>query len=159
MSAGCTNQEVMRRLCLPASLRTSSREFWVQVRCAYLASERTYLDTRLKIDPNFVAVAGGLKERYLLAMLSNDVTERSAYLRRRFALDRLFTSVVISGDHGFRQPDRRLYDALLQSLNVAPHRCVFVEASRKIWRRRRNWGCAHYAESETIAIRPRTSSP
>jgi len=60
-------------------------------------------------------------------MLSNDISEWSAYLRRRFALDRLFTSVVISGDHGFRKPDRRLYQVLLRSLGAAPQRCVFVD--------------------------------
>jgi HAD superfamily hydrolase (TIGR01509 family) len=101
-------------------------EFWARVGCAP-ASEREYLDTQLKLDPDFIAVAEQLKERYLLAMLSNDVSEWSAYLRRRFALDRLFASVVISGDHGFRKPDRRLYQVLLRSLNAAPRRCVFVD--------------------------------
>jgi len=125
---GCTDREVIRKLYLPASLgQMSSREFWVRVGCAYPASEREYLDTQLKLDPDFVAVAERLKKRYKLAMLSNDVSEWSAYLRRRFALDRLFTSVVISGDHGFRKPDRRLYQVLLQSLGVAPYRCVFVD--------------------------------
>ena len=124
---GCTNPEAIRQLYLPASLgRISSQEFWARVGCAP-ASEREYLDTQLKRDPDFFAVAEQLKERYLLAMLSNDVSEWSAYLRRRFALDRLFASVVISGDHGFRKPDRRLYQVLLRSLNAAPRWCVFVD--------------------------------
>ena len=63
----------------------------------------------------------------MLAMLSNDVSEWSAYLRGRFALNRLFESVVISGDYGFRKPDRRLYEVLLRSLSVAPHQCIFVD--------------------------------
>jgi putative hydrolase of the HAD superfamily len=125
---GCTSREAIRKLYLPASLgQMSSREFWVRVGCAYPASEREYLDTQLKLDPDFVAVAEQLKKRYELAMLSNDISEWSAYLRRRFALDRLFTSVVISGDHGFRKPDRRLYQVLLRSLGAAPQRCVFVD--------------------------------
>jgi HAD superfamily hydrolase (TIGR01509 family) len=125
---GCTNREAIRQLYLPASLgQMSSQEFWVRVGCAYPASERKYLDTQLKLDPDFVAVAERLKKRYVLAMLSNDVSEWSAYLRRRFALDHLFTSVVISGDYGFRKPDRRLYQILLRSLGAAPQRCVFVD--------------------------------
>lgn len=124
---GCTNVDTIRQLYLPASLgRISSQEFWARLGCAS-ACERAYLDTQLKLDPDFIAVAERLKKRYVLAMLSNDVSEWSAYLRRRFALDRLFTSVVISGDYGFRKPDRRLYQILLRSLNVAPHRCVFVD--------------------------------
>ena len=125
---GGTDREAIRQLYLPASLgQISSQEFWVRVGCAYPASEREYLDTQLKLDPDFVAVAERLKKRYVLAMLSNDVSEWSAYLRRRFALDRLFTSVVISGDYGFRKPDRRLYQILLRSLGAAPQRCVFVD--------------------------------
>lgn len=124
---GCTNGDAIRQLCLPASLgRISSQEFWARLGCAP-ACERAYLDTQLKLDPDFIAAAERLKKRYVLAMLSSDVSEWSAYLRRRFALDRLFTSVVISGDYGFRKPDRRLYRILLRSLNVAPHRCVFVD--------------------------------
>jgi putative hydrolase of the HAD superfamily len=125
---GCTNGDAIRQLYLPASLgQISSQEFWTRIRCTYPASEREYLNTQLTLDPDFVAVAERLKKRYVLAMLSNDVSEWSAYLRRRFALDRLFSSVVISGDHGFRKPDRRLYHVLLRSLSVAPHQCVFVD--------------------------------
>jgi len=124
---GCRNGDAIRQLYLPASLgRISSQAFWARLGCAPVC-ERAYLDTQLKLDPDFIAVAERLKKRYMLAMLSNDVSEWSAYLRRRFALDRLFTSVVISGDYGFRKPNRRLYQILLQSLNVAPHRCVFVD--------------------------------
>ena len=124
---GCTNRETIRQLYLPASLgRISSQEFWARVGCAP-ASEREYLDTQLKLDPDFIAVAEQLKKRYVLAMLSNDVSEWSAYLRRRFALDRLFASVIISGDYGFRKPDRRLYEVLLRSLSVAPNQCIFVD--------------------------------
>lgn len=83
--------------------------------------------TQLNLDPDFLAIAERLKKRYVLAMLSNDVSEWSAYLRRRFSLDRFFASVVISGDHGFRKPDRRLYHVLLESLSVASSRCVFVD--------------------------------
>ena len=124
---GCTNGDAIRQLYLPASLgRISSQEFWARLGCVP-ACVRAYLDTQLKLDPDFIAVAERLKKRHVLAMLSNDVSEWSTYLRRRFALDRLFTSVVISGDYGFRKPDRRLYQILLRSLNVAPHRCVFVD--------------------------------
>jgi len=125
---GCTNRDRVRKLYLPASLgQISSRKFWTHIGCAYPASERKYLDTQLTLDPDFVAVAEQLKKRYVLAMLSNDVSEWSAYLRSRFALDRLFASVVISGDQGFRKPDPRLYHVLLRSLNVAPQQCVFVD--------------------------------
>ena len=125
---GYGNRTAIRQLYVVASLgRISSKEFWEQVGCAYPDVEKQYLDTQLTLDPDFVSVAERLRRRYGLSMLSNDVSEWSAYLRRRFDLDRLFTSVIISGDYGYRKPDPRLYEILLESLGIASHRCIFID--------------------------------
>lgn len=125
---GYRNRESIRQLYVVASLgRIPSKEFWEQVGCGYPDIERQYLDTQLIVDPDFISVAERLKSSYVLSMLSNDVSEWSTYLRKRFDLDRLFTSVVISGDYGYRKPDPRLYEILLESVDVTPHRCIFID--------------------------------
>jgi putative hydrolase of the HAD superfamily len=125
---GYENREAIRQLYATASLgRISSKGFWEQVGCEYPDIEKQYLDTQLMIDPDFIPVAERLKNGYTLSMLSNDVSEWSAYLRKRFDLDRLFTSVIISGDYGYRKPDPRLYEILLKSLGIASHRCLFID--------------------------------
>jgi len=125
---GYEDRGAIRQLYAVASLGCiSSKGFWEQVGCGYPGIERQYLDTQLIVDPDFIPVAERLKSGYVLSMLSNDVSEWSAYLRRRFDLDRLFTSVVISGDYGYRKPDPRLYEILMESLGITSHRCIFID--------------------------------
>jgi epoxide hydrolase-like predicted phosphatase len=44
--------------------------------------------------------------------------------------DRLFDTVVISGEVGVRKPDRRIYRLAAERLGVAPEQCVFVDDLR-----------------------------
>ena len=62
-----------------------------------------------------------------LACLSNDVSEWSLALRRRFGLDRYITTWVISGDVGVRKPSPEAYAALSGALAVAPSQILFVD--------------------------------
>jgi len=127
-----TDRPTIHHLYMEASLgHISSKEFWEQVGGDYPAIERRYLDTQLTLDPDLLPVAEQLKGRYTLAILSNDVSEWSVYLRRKFHLERLFTINIISGDYGYRKPDRHLYDVLLKSLCVAPRRCIFIDDQPK----------------------------
>jgi FMN phosphatase YigB (HAD superfamily) len=74
-----------------------------------------------------MSVARGLAERYHLAILSNDVKEWSAHLRRRFGLDELFSVAVISGEVGWRKPGVEIYACLLERLQALPQECVFID--------------------------------
>jgi len=127
-----TDRSTIHHLYMEASLgHISSREFWEQVGGDYPAIEQRYLDTQLTLDPDLPPAAEQLKDRYTLAILSNDVSEWSVYLRHKFHLDRFFTTSIISGDYGYRKPDRHLYDVLLKSLCVAPRRCIFIDDQPK----------------------------
>jgi len=127
-----TDRSTIHHLYMEASLgHISSREFWEQVGGDYPAIEQRYLGTQLTLDPDLPPAAEQLKDRYTLAILSNDVSEWSVYLRHKFHLDRFFTTSIISGDYGYRKPDRHLYDVLLKSLCVAPRRCIFIDDQPK----------------------------
>jgi len=114
---------------LQASLgEISSQEFWRSLDFTdWRAVEKNYLDTCLALDPCFVKVAERLADSYHLAMLSNDLGEWSAYLRKRFDLNRLFKVVIISGDVGLRKPDRRIYELLLSEINAPAENCIFFD--------------------------------
>jgi HAD superfamily hydrolase (TIGR01509 family) len=62
-----------------------------------------------------------------LACLSNDVSEWSALLRRRFGLEKYIKTWVISGDVGVRKPSPAAYAALARSVGVDPARILFVD--------------------------------
>lgn len=83
-----------------------SKEFWQLLGFDnWRETEKDYLGTCLTLDKNFRKTVQQLQRNFNLAMLSNDVSEWSAYLRQKFELDYSFKTVIISGDVGYRKPD------------------------------------------------------
>ncbi len=126
--------EKINEMYLRASLgEISSFDFWKELGFGdeYLEIEREYLDTCLEIDPDFIGVAKPLTKNYFLAILSNDVKEWSNYLCTKFGLNRLFKIVVVSGEVGYRKPDKRIYNVLLNRIQSSPLDCVFVDDRSK----------------------------
>jgi putative hydrolase of the HAD superfamily len=90
-----------------------------------------YLDTCLELDEGFIPLAQTLLTKYNMAMLSNDVSEWSKYLRRKFNLDKYFIASVISGDVGIRKPSAGIYHALLETTGYLPDDCIFIDDNTK----------------------------
>ncbi len=107
----------------------SPRAFWEAIGLGkeYPAVEKEYLDTCLQLDPAFVETAEQLLGKYSLAVLSNDISDWSAYLRRLHGLDRLFRAVVISGEAGVRKPAPEIYRILLDRLGAKGGDCAFID--------------------------------
>ncbi|VVB97505.1 Phosphoglycolate phosphatase [uncultured archaeon] len=126
--------EKINEMYLRASLgEISSFDFWKELgfRSEYPEIEREYLDAYLTIDPDFIETARTLVKNYYLAMLSNDVKEWSAYLRAKFDLNSLFKIIIISGEVGYRKPDKRIYNILLERIQSSPSNCVFIDDRAK----------------------------
>lgn len=126
--------EKINEMYLRASLgEISSFDFWKELGfySEYPEIEREYLDTCLKIDPDFMETARTLSKNYCLAMLSNDVREWSNYLRTRFDLNGLFKTIIISGEAGYRKPDKRIYKILLDRIRSSPSDCIFIDDRAK----------------------------
>jgi putative hydrolase of the HAD superfamily len=104
-------------------------EIWKNLGAKHLYPdiEKEFLDKRFKIDKTFYNVVKKLKKSYNLAVLSNDVKEWSAYLRKKYDLNKYFKVVVISGDVKARKPDKKIFDILLRKLKTAPKNCVFID--------------------------------
>jgi|BarGraNGADG00212_1021973.scaffolds.fasta_scaffold04520_2 HAD superfamily hydrolase (TIGR01509 family) len=62
-----------------------------------------------------------------LACLSNDVSEWSLLLRRRFGLDKYVSTWVISGDIGVRKPSAEAYATLSRAVGIDPGQILFVD--------------------------------
>ena len=93
----------------------------------YPEIELEYLDIQLTIDQQFLELANKYKEKYKLCLLSNDVSEWSKYLRKKFGLNEIFDEIIISGDVGLRKPDKAIYKLLLITLQASPEDCVLVD--------------------------------
>jgi putative hydrolase of the HAD superfamily len=68
-----------------------------------------------------------IRSGYRLACLSNDVSEWSLKLRRRFGLERYIRHWVISGDVRARKPEPRIYAALVARLCAPAESLLFVD--------------------------------
>ena len=91
--------------------------------------EKEYLDKQLTIDNDFLDLALEFKQKYKMALLSNDVKEWSCYLRQKYGLNDIFNEVMISGDVGLRKPNKKIFNLLLEKIKAPPDSCIFVDDS------------------------------
>ena len=81
---------------------------------------------QLGLYPYAREVLDALRERYPLALVTD---AQSAYARgelHRVGLLGYFDPIVVSGDYGYRKPDRRLFQAALDGMNVAAENAMYV---------------------------------
>ena len=105
------------------------QEFWsiLGYGKVYPEIETEFLDNWYTLDPDFLEVAKELKRKYNIGMLSNDLKIWSSFLRNKFNITHLFDVVIISGDVGYRKPDKKIYEVLLNKINGSAEECVFID--------------------------------
>ncbi|MEW6664862.1 MAG: HAD family hydrolase [Thermodesulfobacteriota bacterium] len=81
---------------------------------------------RLKLYPGVLEVLGQLRHRYHLAALSNGQRAYAHQELHAVGLLDYLNPIVVSGELGYRKPDRRLYGLTLSRMNVAPWETLFV---------------------------------
>jgi putative hydrolase of the HAD superfamily len=124
---GCSDIQEIGCLWGEASLgKISSAELW---RSAGVdpALEDEYL-LRYRLSEGLFEFLEEMRSRGMeLWCLSNDLSEWSRKLRKRFQLDRYFRGFVISGDTGSRKPDPAIYLHTLEKSGFQPSNAVFVD--------------------------------
>ena len=81
---------------------------------------------RLRLHPHVREVLDVLRERFPLALVTD---AQSAYARaelHKVGLLGYFDPIVVSGDHGYRKPDRRLFQLALDGMGVAAEHALYV---------------------------------
>jgi putative hydrolase of the HAD superfamily len=81
---------------------------------------------RLGLYPHVHEVLDILRERYPLAIVTD---AQSAYARgelHRVGLLDYFDPIVVSGDYGYRKPDRRLFQSALDGMGVPAEKALYV---------------------------------
>jgi putative hydrolase of the HAD superfamily len=119
--------EEIEREYISASLgRTDSAAFWQRVGVDP-ALEDDYLAGHRLIEGTS-EVLPSLKDRFgRIACLSNDITDWSAKLRRRFGLEAWIDPWFISGDLGLRKPSAEIYEVAAERLAARPQDIIFVD--------------------------------
>jgi len=128
---GYSDKEEIYRRYREASLGLISvKEFWKGISDDYLEIQRKYLNTCFEVDPQFFPIIRKLKKKHLLAILSNDISEWSKYLRDKYGYNEFFEEIVISSDFQSRKPDENIYKVLFARLirhEIEPQECIFLD--------------------------------
>lgn len=81
---------------------------------------------RLQLYPEVKTALDELARRFKLAALSD---AQSAWARpemRAVGIEAYFQPIIVSGDLSFRKPDKRIFEAALNGLNLPPENVLFV---------------------------------
>jgi putative hydrolase of the HAD superfamily len=81
---------------------------------------------RLGLYPHVREVLDVLRERYPLAVVTDAQSAHTRGELHKVGLLDYFDPIVISGDHGYRKPDRRLFQLALDGMGVAAENALYV---------------------------------
>ena len=85
---------------------------------------------RLSLFPQAQEVLAQLKQRYSLAAVSDAQSAYAIPELRAVGLHEYFDPIIISGDHGFRKPDARLFQEALDRSQVRSDQAIFIGNDR-----------------------------
>jgi HAD superfamily hydrolase (TIGR01509 family) len=112
--------------------RLTRNEFWSAFRRALRRSafedelEARWIDG-YRLDEGTRDLIQEVSQRYDVYYLSDNVAERVEAVERRYRFLRLFKGGVFSHDVGVRKPNRRIYELLLERMQVEARQVLFVD--------------------------------
>ena len=126
------DKKIIEDLYTRASLgEFSSEQFWTKVGVDYNLEDE-YLD-RHQLSVGLLDFLSVIKNQVKVPIycLSNDVSEWSIKLRKKFQLNQYVEKWLISGDLKIRKPSSGIYDVLIRDANVKPTQILFVDDREK----------------------------
>jgi putative hydrolase of the HAD superfamily len=81
---------------------------------------------RLQLYPGVKEVLDQLHERYLMAAVSDGQSAYAIPEMHAAGLPDYFKPVIVSGDLGYRKPDRRIFEAALSGMRLSPLEVLFI---------------------------------
>jgi putative hydrolase of the HAD superfamily len=81
---------------------------------------------RLRLYPYVREVLDVLREQFPLAVVTDAQSAHARAELHKVGLLDYFHPIVVSGDHGFRKPDRRLFRLALDGMGVAAENAMYV---------------------------------
>ncbi|MBH1942574.1 HAD family phosphatase [Mobilitalea sibirica] len=88
--------------------------------------EKEYLDT-IEINDGFLDFVSAISKHYKMAIISNDSSRWSKYLREKFDINKFFDVISISGDLRIQKPDERIFLLTIEQLECKAEDCLYVD--------------------------------
>lgn len=90
---------------------------------------KVYLENYLTLDTGFLPFAEKFYRKFRFVLVSNDVSEWSAYITEYHNLNKYFCEKIVSGDIKCRKPDIRVFKCALKQSKSLPQDCIFIDNS------------------------------
>ena len=81
---------------------------------------------QLQLYPGVAEILTEFQNRYLLAAVSDGQSAWALPELEMAGLKNFFQTVIVSGDFGFRKPDRRMFELALQEINLTVQETILV---------------------------------
>ena len=81
---------------------------------------------RLQLYPGVKEVLSQLRGNYLMAAVSDGQSSWAVPELRAVGLRDYFNPVVVSGDLGYRKPDKRIFETVLAEMALVPSEALFI---------------------------------
>lgn len=88
--------------------------------------EKEYLDT-IELNDGFLDFITSVRKQYKLAIISNDSSQWSKYIRKKFDIDKFFDVISISGDLKIQKPDERIFLLTMKQLGCNAEDCLYID--------------------------------
>ncbi len=88
--------------------------------------EKEYLDT-MEINHGFYDFITSVSKHYKTAIISNDSSRWSKYLREKFDINHYFDVISISGDLKIQKPDERIFQHTIEQLGCKAEDCYYID--------------------------------
>ncbi len=88
--------------------------------------EKEYLDT-MELNDGFLDFVSAVSKHYKMAIISNDSSRWSKYLREKFDINKYFDVISISGDLRIQKPDERIFRLTIEQLGCNAEDCLYVD--------------------------------
>ena len=92
---------------------------------------KNYIENYLTLDSGFIPFAEKYYTKYDFVLLSNDVSEWSAYITEYYQLNKYFKYKIVSGDVKCRKPEKKIYELTLEKTGKSSAECIFIDNSVK----------------------------
>ncbi len=88
---------------------------------------REIYNNSITIDKEMLTLIQSLKAKNRLVILSNDTVDWMNAKKRMFGLEDIFEKIYCSGDIGMAKPDNKIFDYVLNDLNIRPEELLFID--------------------------------
>lgn len=90
-------------------------------------SQYRYVFQNEVLNTSLIEIIKQLKNRYCIALLTNNNCEYCQEFIFKPGLDNLFDEMVISYQVGYRKPSPEIYQLLIKNLDLAPQKILYVD--------------------------------